>query len=158
MAQRRQSIWQSRYLGIRTMSRSIAVSASSADGRPQMRPYEGRRLRQGLLDKSNTASGVWADTAYRSVANETFLTKNGFVSHIHRKKPKGRAMPETIRRANNAKSKIRARVEYVFAQQKDRMGLFIRTIGIARATTKIGMANLVYNIKRLIFLRRVAIA
>ena len=28
--------------------------------------YEGRRLRQRLLDKSNTASGVWADTAYRS--------------------------------------------------------------------------------------------
>ena len=37
MAQCRQSIWQSRYLAIRTMSRSIAVSASSADGRPQMR-------------------------------------------------------------------------------------------------------------------------
>ena len=30
--------------------------------------YEGRRLRQGLLDKSNTASGVWADTAYRSAS------------------------------------------------------------------------------------------
>jgi len=109
---------------------------------------EGRRLRQGLLDKSNTASGVWADTAYRSAANETFLTKKGFVSHIHRKKPKGRAMHETMRRANNAKSKIRACVEHVFAEQKDRMGLFIRTIGIARATTKIGMAKLVYNIKR----------
>ena len=75
--------------------------------------YEGRRLRQGLLDKSNTASGVWADTAYRSAANEAFLTKNGFVSHIHRKKPKGRVMPETMRRANNAKSKIRAPVEHV---------------------------------------------
>src|SRR5262249_20537762 len=73
--------------------------------------YEGCRLRQGLLDKSNTASGLWADTAYRSAANETFLINNGFVSHIHRKKPKGRAMPETMRRANNAKSKIRARVE-----------------------------------------------
>jgi hypothetical protein len=36
------------------------------------------------------------------------------------------------------------------------MRLFIRTIGIARATTKIGMANLVYNIKRLIFLRKIA--
>ena len=120
--------------------------------------YEGRRLRQGLLDKNNTASGVWADTAYRSAANETFLTKNGFVSHIHRKKPNGRAMPETMQRANNAKSKIRARVEHVFAEQKDRMRLFIRTIGIARATTKIGMANLVYNIKRLIFLRKIAIA
>ena len=63
--------------------------------------YEGCRLRQGLLDKSNTASGLWADTAYRSAANETFLNKNGFVSHIHRKKP-GRAMPETMRRANNS--------------------------------------------------------
>jgi transposase, IS5 family len=63
-------------------------------------------------------------------------------------------MPETMRRSNNAKSKIRSRVEHVFAEQKDRMGLFIRTIGIARATTKIGMANLVYNIKRFIFLRK----
>ena len=53
-----------------------------------------------------------------------------------------------------AKWKIRSRVEHVFAEQKDRMGLFIRTIGIARATTKIGMANLVYNIKRFIFLRK----
>ena len=120
--------------------------------------YEGRRLRQGLLDSSNTASGVWADTAHRSAANETFLTKNGFVSHIHRKKPKGRAMPETMRRADNAKSKIRSRVEHAFAEQKDRMELFIRTIGIARATTKIGMANLVYNIKRFIFLRKIAVA
>ena len=27
--------------------------------------YEGARLREGLLDKTNTASAVWADTAYR---------------------------------------------------------------------------------------------
>jgi hypothetical protein len=31
-------------------------------------------------------------------------------------------------------------------------------ISIARATTKIGMANLVYNIKRFTFLRKIAIA
>jgi IS5 family transposase len=84
--------------------------------------------------------------------------KNGFVSHVHRKKPKGRAMPETMRRANAAKSKTRSRVEHVFAAQKDRMHLFIRTIGINRATTKIGMANLVYNFQRLLFLRRTAVA
>ena len=63
--------------------------------------YEGRRLRQGLLDKTNTASGVWADTAYRSAANETFLHKNGFVSHIHRKKPKGRAIRRIRARDSN---------------------------------------------------------
>jgi transposase len=118
--------------------------------------YEGARLREGLLDKTNTASSVWADTAYRSTANETFMGKNGFVSRVHRKKPKGRPTPDAVRRANAEKSKVRSRVEHVFAEQKDRMGLFIRTIGIARARVKIGMANLVYNFKRLIFLQRTA--
>ena len=42
--------------------------------------YEGARLREGLLDKTNTVSVVWADTAYRSKANEDFLAKNGFVT------------------------------------------------------------------------------
>jgi hypothetical protein len=74
-------------------------------------------------------------------ANDGFMGTNGFVSCVHRKKPKGRAMPEAIRRANAAKSKIRSRVEDVFAEQKDRMGLFIRTVGIARATVKIGLAS-----------------
>jgi transposase, IS5 family len=120
--------------------------------------YEGVRLREGLLDTTNTASGVWADTAYRSKANEKFMAEKGFVSRIHRKKPPGKPMPDRTRRANNAKAKIRSRVEHVFAAQKDRMDLFIRTIGIARATTKIGLANLVYNIKRLLFLRRSALA
>jgi transposase, IS5 family len=51
-----------------------------------------------------------------------------------------------------------ARVEHVFAERKSRMGPFIRTIGIARATTKIGLANLTYNMKRLILLQRTATA
>jgi hypothetical protein len=37
--------------------------------------------------------------------------------------------PDTVRRANAAKSKIRSRIEHVFAEQKDRMGLFIRSSG-----------------------------
>jgi IS5 family transposase len=120
--------------------------------------YEGARLREGLLDKANTASAVWADTAYRSKANEEFLEKNGFVSRIHRKKPPGRPMPETTRRANAIKSKVRSGVEHVFAVQKDKMELFIRTVGITRATMKIGMANIAYNMKRLVFLDRLAAA
>ena len=31
---------------------------------------------------------------------------------------------------------------------------FVRTIGLARATLKIGMANIVYNIHRLLYLKR----
>jgi IS5 family transposase len=120
--------------------------------------YEGARLREGLLDKSNTASHVWADSAYRSKANEAFMDENGFVSCVHRKKPKGRPMPRRTAIANGRKSKIRSHVEHVFAEQKSRMGLVIRTIGIARATLKIGMANIVYNIKRLICLEKAAMA
>ena len=116
--------------------------------------YEGRVLREGLLDKTNTAGTVWADTAYRSKANERFMAENGFVSRVHRKKPQGRPMPERTARANRAKSKIRAKIEHIFAEQKSRMGLFIRTVGLARARTKIGLANLVYNVKRLIVLER----
>jgi hypothetical protein len=53
---------------------------------------------------------------------------------------------------------IRSRIEHVFAHQKARMGLFIRTIGIARATMKIGMANLPYNITRYVWHEKKAAA
>jgi hypothetical protein len=46
-------------------------------------------------------------------------------------------------------------VEHVFAGQKHRMGLIVRTIGIARARIKIGMANLAYNFQRLAWLEGV---
>jgi len=38
------------------------------------------------------------------------------------------------------------------------MDLFVRTVGIARARVKIGMANMVYHMKRLVFLDRRAAA
>ena len=66
-------------------------------------------------------------------------------------------MPARTARANAAKSTVRARVEHVFARQKDQMALFIRTVGIARAETKITLANLAYNIDRLIFHERRAV-
>mgnify|MGYP001815494667 CR=1 FL=1 len=114
--------------------------------------FEGAMLRDGLLDRTNTASSVWADSAYRSQANETFLADNGFTSKIHRKKPQSRPMPKRTARANARKSAVRARIEHVFAEQKERMNLVVRTIGLARAELKIGMANLVYNIRRTLWL------
>ncbi|MBB5708628.1 hypothetical protein [Sphingopyxis panaciterrulae] len=50
---------------------------------------------------------------------------------------------------------IRSRVEPVFADQKSRMGLLDRTVGIKRAETKIGLANLVCNIRRFLYLERI---
>lgn len=115
--------------------------------------HDGARL-EDVLDRSNTASDVWADTAYRSARNEAMLIARGFVSRIHRKKPKGKPMPERTRIANAHKSKVRSKVEHVFAHQKGLMGLCVRTIGIARARVKIGLANMAYNMRRLVWLER----
>ena len=116
--------------------------------------HDGARLREGLIDPTNAASPVWADTAYRSAANEAFLTGRGKTSPIHRKKPKGRPMPRRMARANARKSAVWSGIEHVFAAQKGAMDLVIRTIGIARARTRIGLANLAYNMKRLAWLER----
>lgn len=114
--------------------------------------HDGARL-EDVLDRTNTASDVWADTAYRSQKNEAMLARRGLVSRIHRKKPKGKPMPERTRIANAQKSKVRSAVEHVFAHQKGLMGLYVRTIGIARAKLKIGLANLAYNMRRFVWLR-----
>lgn len=110
--------------------------------------HDGARLREGLIDPDNKASGLWADTAYRSQANEDFLRDAGKVSHIDVKKPKGKPMSDRTARANARKSAIRAKVEHPFAMLKGPMKLFIRTIGIKRAEAAITLAVMAYNMKR----------
>lgn len=115
--------------------------------------HDGAQLRN-VVAKDNTASTVWADSAYRSKTNEEWLKDNGLKSDIHQRKPKGRPMPEAVSKANGRRSKVRSAVEHVFARQKDKMKLFVRTIGISRARVKIGMANIAYNMLRYVFHER----
>lgn len=125
--------------------RESAVTAASA--------ADGRQLRR-LVSPENTGSEVWADSAYRSQSNERWLVGRMLTSRIHRRKPVGRPMPRNVARANAKKSAVRAAVEHVFAHQKNRFGLFIRTIGLARAEAKLTLANIAYNFDRLIFHER----
>ena len=113
--------------------------------------HDGTRLPE-ILDQDAFDGRVWADTAYRSAVNERAIAKAGRRSMIHFRKPKDRPMPGPHRRANRARAKVRSAVEHVFAEQKARMGLFVRTIGIVRAQLKIGMANIAYNMRRLVWL------
>jgi IS5 family transposase len=123
---------------------SAVTAASAADG----------RMLKHLVTTGNMSSEVWADSAYRSRKNEKWLAGKMLTSRIHRRKPAGKPMPQATARANARKSSIRAAVEHVFAHQKTRFGLFIRTIGIARAEAKLTLANLAYNMDRLIFHER----
>jgi IS5 family transposase len=113
--------------------------------------HEGRLLRD-LVSPDNTASDVWADRAYRSKTNETWLAAKGRRSQIHHEKPKGKPMPKPMARANASKSAVRARVEHVLgtprcahAHQKERMGLFIRTIGHVRAEAKLPTSPITFS-------------
>jgi IS5 family transposase len=115
--------------------------------------HDGSQLGE-VLDRSNLASGVWADTAYRSKANLAMMERRGFFAEVQRPKPRGRPMPEHIRRGNATRARVRARVEHVFAAEKRRFKMVIRTVGLARATAKITLANLAYNFTRLAWIER----
>ena len=134
--------------------RRYAVSSASV--------HDSQKL-EDVLDPGNTASGVWADSAYRSAETEAKLAELGKRSHIHRRGSRGKPLTPRQEAANKARSKVRARVEHVFGNQHSGVmaglggGKFVRTIGMARATMKIGMQNLAYNMRRLVVLERSAI-
>jgi transposase, IS5 family len=113
----------------------------------------------GLLNKGNTSQDVFADSAYRSAETEATLKARGFKSRIHVRAARSHPLSKTEEEANRKKSRVRARVEHVFgAQQTSPGGRIVRTIGIVRARAKIGLQNLVYNIRRLVTLERMAVA
>jgi IS5 family transposase len=113
----------------------------------------------GLVNHANTSADVYADSAYRSVETEAKLSLRGLRSRIHQRASRNHPLSKAQDNANRQKSKVRARIEHVFgAQQTSPGGRIVRTIGIARAKAKIGLQNLVYNIRRLVTLERMAAA
>ena len=114
---------------------------------------------EDILDPDNTASDVWADSAYRSAEIEAKLVEKGLKSRIHRKGHRNKPLSEREMQANKTRSKVRARVEHVFgAQSNDMGGTLVRSIGLARAKARIGLKNLAYNMRRLVQLERLAMA
>ena len=114
---------------------------------------------EDILDPDNTASDVWADSAYRSAEIEAKLKEKGLNSRIHRKGHRDKPLSEREKRGNKARSKVRARVEHVFgAQSNDMGGTLVRSIGLVRARARIGLKNLAYNMRRLVQLERLAAA
>ena len=80
------------------------------------------------------------------------LKERGYRSHIHRKAQANKPLSETAQDASRKRSKVRARVEHVFGAQQAMGGKLVRTIGLARARVKVGLTNIAYNAKRLVWL------
>jgi IS5 family transposase len=85
------------------------------------------------------------------------LQQRGFDPQINEKGYRNHPLTDEQKADNNLKSKTRCRIEHIFGAQKMRMGNeILRTIGIIRAKFQIGMRNLVYNMSRLVSLKRVS--
>jgi IS5 family transposase len=107
----------------------------------------------------NSSRAVWADSAYRSEENEIMLEAGDYRSHVHTKATRNHPLNDREKAANRKRSKTRARVEHVFgSMENEQGGMFIRVIGLVRAKTKIGLMNLVYNIRRCVSLCRIRLS
>jgi IS5 family transposase len=102
------------------------------------------------IDERGDKREVFADSAYRSQGKEELLIKANICSQIHEKGVRGTPLTEGQKESNKIKSKTRARVEHVFGSQAQMGGHIVRTIGKLRAAIKIGLMNLVYNMRRLV--------
>jgi len=101
----------------------------------------------------NTSADVYADAAYPSKERIEALKELGWRPHFQRKGTRGHPLNEWEKQGNRTRARIRARIEHVFGMMRQRMGdTVIRTIGIVRARTKIGLRHLAYNMSRFVFL------
>lgn len=117
--------------------------------------YDSQVLEEVLQFPEVGGADVYADSAYRSHAQEENLVASGHTSHIHEKGARNHPLTEAQKSSNKEKSRVRARVEHVFGSMTSELGgITIRTIGHMRAKVQIGLLNLIYNIKRVATLIR----
>ena len=115
--------------------------------------HDSQRFEQ-LLDRCNSDSTVYADSAYRSTDNERLLKRKRFKNRVHHRCLENKPLTKREQRENRARSRIRARVEHVFGHQVKAMRqIIVRGIGLVRIRTRIALTNLAYNMSRLAQLR-----
>jgi IS5 family transposase len=103
-----------------------------------------------LRDTDVGGKTVWADSAYRSDEQEQSLVGSQHESQIHERAYRNKPLTKEQETSNTEKSRVRARVEHVFgAMENDMGGIFVRSIGAARAKVGVGLMNLTYNLKRI---------
>jgi IS5 family transposase len=108
-----------------------------------------------IIDPGNSNGDIYADSAYRSAAQEEELKQKGYRSKVNHKGKRNQPLSEFKQKVNKKRSRVRARVEHVFGYQATAMaGKLMRCIGMVRAKAVIGLRNLVYNMQRLVFVRQ----
>lgn len=106
-----------------------------------------------LLDKADAGQNLYADAAY--IGQEKSIEECGMTNKVHEKGTRNHKLTADQKAKNREKSKVRSRVEHVFGFMTNTMkAMTIKTIGYVRATAKIGLANLTYNLMRCVQLKK----
>lgn len=114
--------------------------------------HDSQRLKD-IISKQDKGQTFHADSAYVGEEQRKLISEVGMINKTHEKGTRGKSLTKKQISSNKIKSKARVRVEHVFGQMKKCMGGFeIRSIGISRAETQIGLKNLAYNMSRSVYL------
>jgi IS5 family transposase len=112
-----------------------------------------------LLDEKDKV--VYADSAYvgeeleKSIQEKVPDAEYKPIERAYRNKP----LTEEQKAENKERSRIRVRVEHIFGYMTNSMnGIFVRSIGKARAACTIGLMNLTYNLSRYVCIKKMAAA
>lgn len=105
-----------------------------------------------LLDEKDQA--VLADSAYHSEEHEAHLIELNAQEFLMRKATRGKALSRKEQRTNHTISRMRVRVEHIFARMAQMGADLCRSIGLKRATQHNHLSNLVYNMDRYACLAR----
>jgi transposase, IS5 family len=102
-----------------------------------------------LLNEKDKGQPLYADSAYTGEDQENVITKHEMKNEVHEKGYRNRPLTEVQNANNKIKSKTRVRVEHVFGFMEQSMnGLYLRCVGLVRASGIIGLINLTYNLFR----------
>lgn len=112
------------------------------------------QMTRTLLKRRDRGQPLWADSAFRSEEIEAMLQRRGIKSQVHEKGYRGRPLTQEQIARNKAKSKVRARIEHIFAFMENSMNsMYIRCRNLINAQATIGLMNITYNLFRLVQLK-----
>ena len=120
--------------------------------------------RQRSRREENVQKRFWIRRRMEAATNRRFMpiapavprnTKKNWLPTTYLARFAGRvcgatSLTDAQKESNWVKSKVRVRVEHVFSAQAQRGGHIVHTMGLKLTRVKIGMMNLVYNMKRLV--------
>ena len=99
-----------------------------------------------LLDDQDQA--VLADSAYHSAEHEAHLIKLNAQEFLMRKATRSHPLSQAEAQTNHTISRMRVRVEHIFARMAQMGADVCRSIGLKRATQHNHLSNLVHNMDR----------